>query len=307
IYLIAALFGATVVLAVYGVAGLVPARPRAVSRRLAELQHRGTAQAAAQRAAPSGREWLERMVQQLGERVEGKKEQVGTLRQFLIQAGYRHPEAPTYYWGTRVAAALALGGATLLLLPLAGAQAMVTLLVAAWAGTLGFIAPAFYVRRRIAGRQAEIRRGLPDALDLLVVCVEAGLGINQALLRVAQEIRFVSPVVGEELALVNLEIRAGSPRQDALRNLGERTGVAELRSLGAMLIQTDRFGTSVGQALRVHADSLRTQRRQRTEEAAAKTTVKLIFPLVLFIFPAMFVVLLGPALIQVVRTLSEVK
>lgn len=307
IYVIAALVGATVVLVVYGVAGLVPARPRAVTRRLAELEQRGAPHAVTQGGAPARREWVERMVQQLGTRVQGKQAQAATVRQFLGQAGYRRQDAVTLYWGARMTAALVLAGAALLFLPLAGAQAFATLLVALWLGTFGWIAPAFYVRRKIAARHTDIRRSLPDALDLLVVCVEAGLGINQALSRVAQEIRFVSATVGEELALVNLEIRAGAPRQDALRNLGERTGVSELRSLSAMLIQTDRFGTSVGQALRVHADTLRTQRRQRTEEAAAKTTIKLIFPLVLFIFPAMFVVLLGPALIQVIHTLSEVR
>jgi tight adherence protein C len=169
----------------------------------------------------------------------------------------------------------------------------------------GWIAPGFFVGRRAKSRQREIQRALPDALDLLVVCVEAGLGLNQALMRVSQEIRHVSALIGDELGLVNLEIRAGVPRPDALRNLGSRTGVAELRSLAAMLIQTDRFGTSIAQAMRVHADTLRTKRRQRAEEAAAKTTVKLVFPLVLFIFPAMFVVLLGPAVIQISRVLGN--
>jgi tight adherence protein C len=140
---------------------------------------------------------------------------------------------------------------------------------------------------------------------MLVVCVEAGLGLNQAIVRVSHEVERISPVLSEQLELVNLEIRAGTAREDALRNLGERTGLDDIRSLTAMLIQTDRFGTSIAQALRVQADTLRTKRRQRAEEAAAKTTIKLVFPLVLFIFPAMFVVILGPAIIQIIQALAS--
>jgi tight adherence protein C len=173
-----------------------------------------------------------------------------------------------------------------------------------WLAAVGWTVPPFYMRYRINRRQKDIVRALPDALDMLVVCVEAGLALNQALLRVSEEIVNVSPLMGEQLALVNLEIRAGTAREEALRNLGDRTGVPDIRSLVAMLIQTDRFGTSIATALRVHADTLRSKRRQRAEEAAAKTTIKLIFPLVFFVFPAMFVVILGPALIQIVRTLQ---
>jgi Flp pilus assembly protein TadB len=140
--------------------------------------------------------------------------------------------------------------------------------------------------------------GAPDALDSMVVCVEAGLGLNQAIVRVSDEIRHISELMSQELALVNFEIRAGTPREDALRNLGERTGLEDIRSLVAMLIQTDRFGTSVAQALRVQSDTLRTKRRQRAEEAAAKTAIKMLFPLVFFILPALFVVVLGPGMIQ---------
>ena len=149
-----------------------------------------------------------------------------------------------------------------------------------------------------------MQKALPDALDLLVVCVEAGLGLNQAMVRVAEEIERVSPVLSEQIGLVNLEIRAGTPRDEAFRNLGHRTGVQDIKSLMAMLVQTDRFGTSIAQALRTHAETMRTKRRQRAEEAAAKTTIKLVFPLVLFIFPALFVIILGPALIQIFEALS---
>ena len=163
----------------------------------------------------------------------------------------------------------------------------------------------FYVGRRVKVRQKEISKALPDALDMMVVCVEAGLALNQALVRVAQEIGEVSVLLSEQMVLVNLEIRAGTSREEALRKFAERTGVPEVSSLVAMLIQTDRFGTSVANALRVQAATLRTKRRQRAEEAAAKTAIKLVFPLVFFIFPALFVIILGPAMIQIFETLSS--
>ena len=145
---------------------------------------------------------------------------------------------------------------------------------------------------------------MPDALDLLVVCVEAGLGLNQALLRVAEEIHHVSIRLAEEMHLVNLEIRAGHPRNEALRNLTNRTGVEDVRGLVSTLVQAERFGTPVGPALRVHAETLRDKRKQRARESAAKTTIKLVFPLVFCIFPAMFVVLIGPGIIQIIDALS---
>jgi tight adherence protein C len=155
----------------------------------------------------------------------------------------------------------------------------------------------------IANRQHRITLGLPDALDLTVICVEAGLALDQAMMRVGEDLRHAHPELSDEFHLVNLEMRAGKPRAEALRNLAARTGVADIRALVATLIQTDRFGTSVAQALRVHSDSLRTERRQRAEEQAAKTTIKMVIPLVLFILPSIMFVSLGPAVIQLIRTL----
>jgi len=186
---------------------------------------------------------------------------------------------------------------------LSGAE--LTLFAALYFAVVGYIAPPFYVRSRKKVRQKDIKKALPDALDLLVICVEAGLGLNQALLRVSQEIGHVSPLTASELALVNGEIRAGVPREEALRNLAERTGVDDVSSLVTVLIQTDRFGTSISRALRVHSDTMREKRRQRTEEAAAKTTIKLVFPLAICIFPAMFVVVSGPGLILIIRELGN--
>jgi len=162
----------------------------------------------------------------------------------------------------------------------------------------GAFMPIFILSRMITKRQHRIRKALPDALDLMVVCVEAGLGLNAALNRVGQEMDLVEPALAEELTITNREIRAGRAREEALRNLGERTGVEDIKSLVAMLVQTDRFGTSIAESLRVFADSMRIKRRQRAEEMVAKAAVKLIFPLLLFIFPALLIVLMGPALIK---------
>jgi tight adherence protein C len=150
-------------------------------------------------------------------------------------------------------------------------------------------------------RQHHLRRGLPDALDLLVICVEAGLGLDQAMMRVSQELKVVHRELSEELQLVNLEMRVGKSRIEALRELARRTGLDDIKALVAMLAQTERFGTSISQSLRVHSDDLRTRRRQRAEEMSAKTTVKMVPPLVLFIFPALMVVILGPAILIIMR------
>ena len=177
--------------------------------------------------------------------------------------------------------------------------------VYALGAALGFLAPDFWLGNRIRARQLKLRMGLPEALDLMVICIEAGLGLDQAILRVADELSLSQPEIAEELMLVNFEQRAGRPRAEALRNLAERTDVPSIRSLVTMLIQTDHFGTSLADALRVHSDSLRTQRRQQAEEEAAKTTVKLVFPLVLFIFPSLFLVILGPALITIFESFDK--
>jgi len=176
-------------------------------------------------------------------------------------------------------------------------------LVALAGAALGYLLPNMALGRMAGRRQHRIRLSLPDALDLLVVSVEAGLGLDQAIQRVGQELALAHPELSSELRLINLELRAGKPRSEALRNLAERTGVDDLTSLTAMLIQTDRFGTSVARSLRVHSDTLRTKRRQRAEEAAAKTGVKMVFPLVICIFPAIWVVTIGPAAIKFVEVL----
>lgn len=254
------------------------------------------------RRRQDGARQLAGVLEALGERFDRSGERRGEHRELLMNAGFTGQSALPVFWGLRLALTLTLPLVAILTLPLAGLKAPQVLVAALWLAGLGWVGPIFAVRSRARRRQRELLRALPDTLDLLVVCVEAGLGLNQALLRVAEEIDHVSGLMSTHLTLLNLEIRAGTPRDEALRRLGERTGVDDLRTLAAMLIQTERFGTSIATALRVQADTLRTKRRQRAEEAAAKTTIKLVFPLVLLVFPAMFVVILGPVMVSFIRT-----
>jgi tight adherence protein C len=306
LYFVAFCVATSVAFAVIFVMQVSPRRT-VVSRRLDELEQSryGPLEQLTRRRRLEQSERLKEILQLWGEKVEANRPDNETVRLFLIQAGYMNPNSVAYYWGARLMLTVGLAAVGVLFAPLLGRSPMFSMLAATWLAALGWIFPPFYLRSRVKRRQKAIIRALPDALDMMVVCVEAGLALNQALLRVSEEIVHISPLMGEQLALVNLEIRAGTPREEALRNLGERTGVSDVRSLVTMLIQTDRFGTSIATALRVHADTLRTKRRQRAEEASAKTTIKLIFPLVFFVFPAMFVVILGPALISIVRTLGR--
>jgi tight adherence protein C len=226
---------------------------------------------------------------------------VRRLRRRLIQAGYPNDNATTVYRVIRLIAAVTFPLITFFIVTVVFGSPVnpTTIGVTILALIYGLFLPSFYLSRMITKRKARISRALPDALDLMVVCVEAGLGLNAALQRVGREVELVEPSLSDELAITNREIRAGRARDEALRNLGARTGVDDLKSLVAMLVQTDRFGTSIADSLRVFADSMRTKRRQRAEELVAKAAIKLIFPLLLCIFPALFIVLMGPALIRI--------
>ena len=302
IFAVVGLTAIAVGLLVFGLANITPAEERAVHRRLATLQHEATSYRDLQerRRRQQKRERLSSVLQALGERVSSNRSDLGKTRQWLMYAGIRHPSAVPIYMASRIVLATVLGVGGFLgmaVLSQTGFALPVTTmwLITAMLALLGWMVPFFYVDGRVKNRQSAIGRALPDTLDLLVVCVEAGLGLNQALVRVSDEVDRISPDMSDELTVVNLEIRAGTPRDEALRRLGERTGVDDVRSLTSMLLQTDRFGTSIADALRVHSDTLRTKRMQKAEEAAAKTTVKMLFPLIFFIFPAIFVVLVGPA------------
>lgn len=223
------------------------------------------------------------------------------LRIRFMNAGYRSGAAPVLFFAVKTLLTFALPGLLALYAAIVGTDFKPNTFLALLVGlaALGYFLPNIFLGRRIAHRKREIFESFPDAIDLITVCVEAGLGLDAALARVGEEMHMKSPILGEELHLVNLELRAGSSRERALRNLALRTGVEEIDSLVAMLVQSDRFGTSVAESLRVHADSLRTKRRLRAEEAAAKIAVKLLFPLIFFIFPSMLLVLLGPAFIGI--------
>jgi tight adherence protein C len=306
LFLVVILVMTSVFALVYGMASLAPARSRLISKRLGELQE-GAAKnysSLQRRQRQEKRERLEILMQTFGERVTARRADWSRIQQMLLQAGYRRSGAVAAYFGTRLVTMTLAGAAAVFGVIAIGSPPAAVILAASVGAAFGWLAPQYHVKRRIRKRQRELQRALPDSLDLLVVCVEAGLGLNQALVRVSEEIEHVSTIMSDELVLTNLEIRAGTPRDEALRNLGERTGLGDLKSLTAMLIQTDRFGTSVATALRVHSDTMRTKRRQRAEEAAAKTTIKLVFPLVLFIFPAMFVVILGPAVLHILEQMK---
>jgi len=237
-------------------------------------------------------------LKRLGSVAPQSAKEMGKLQKRLVNAGYRGSEALPIFFGIRVGLALvmfALFATPILMTP--------NFVLALGACGVGYVLPGMQLGRMAKKRQKMIRLGLPDALDLMVVSVEAGLGLDQAIQRVGEEIAFAHPDLSDELRLINLELRAGKARSDALRNLGERTGVDDIISLVAMLVQTDKFGTSVAQSLRVHSETVRTKRRQRAEEAAAKTGVKMVFPLVFCIFPAIWVVTIGPAAIKFVQVL----
>jgi len=215
----------------------------------------------------------------------------------IIRAGFRRADAMLAVTGAKVLVPAAFVVVALL----SGAYRWNPVIILAAAALVGYMIPEGWLLWRIRARQRRLRHAIPDGLDLLVICVEAGLGLDHALLRVSEELQLTHPDFSEELQHVNAEMRLGKNRTDALRELARRTGLDEIKALVAMLVQTERFGTSIAQSLRVHADDLRLKRRQRAEEAAAKVSVKMVPVLVFFIFPAMMVVVLGPAVITIMH------
>ena len=261
----------------------------------------GTEQAEQAPAHPSLA--LHELVKKLGNIIPQSPKDVTVMQRRLIRAGMRNENALKILYGAK--AIFGVGLPMLTAAALAGASADPSNKVAAIlaAGAAGFFGPNEYVRRAAGRRQKEISRGLPNALDLLVVCVESGLGLDQAILQVSKELEHAHPEISEEFGLVNLELKAGKRRVEALRNLAERTGVDDLKKLVAVLIQADRFGTGVAQSLRAHADFMRIQMRQVAEEKAAKLGVKLIFPIFFCILPSLFVVTVGPVVMKIIREL----
>ncbi|HSH74681.1 MAG TPA: type II secretion system F family protein [Longimicrobiales bacterium] len=295
----------TVALLIVLVANSVPVRARGMRARMAELELDGLFSTDAVSRRARQRSQLQDLLRYLGSRMQDRSKDWSRTRRRLISAGYRESSALPIFLGIRVGATVVLATYGLLFaraVDMTGGLVITTGLLGAAAG---WVVPNFLLSARVSRRKNELQKGLPDMLDLLVICVEAGLGLNQAMVRVAQELRHSSRLMTQELSLTNMAIRAGTPRDQALMDLAERTDVPDIRSLSTMLIQTERFGTSIAHSLRVHAESMRTKRRQRAEEAAAKTTIKMIFPLALCIFPALFVVVLGPAVISIMQTFAS--
>ncbi len=286
---------ATVTLLVAAAAlALSPGRAAVIERRLREVSGHPEAE--------EGSDAYLRVVETLkrvGRAMPASPSDMGKMQLRLVHAGFRRHDAVAIFFGIRAGCALAcfaLMTTPVLVRP--------NIPLALGAAGLGYVLPGIVLARLGRRRQHRVRLSIPDALDLLVVSVEAGLGLDQAIQRVGDELASAHPELSEDMRLINLELRAGKARSEALHNLAARTGVDDLSSLVAVLVQTDKFGTSVAQALRVHSDVLRTKRRQRAEEAAAKTTVKIVFPLVICIFPAIWIVTIGPAAIKFVQILG---
>ena len=288
-------FATVSLLVTAGALALSPGRAAVIQRRLREVSSRPA-------EADSPPETYERVVETLkrvGRAMPRSPSEMGKMQLRLVHAGFRRHDAVPIFLGIRAGCALvcfALMATPVLVRP--------NVALALGAAALGYILPGIVLARLARQRQQRVRLSIPDALDLLVVSVEAGLGLDQAIQRVGEELAPVHPELSDDMRLINLELRAGKARAEALHNLAARTGVDDLSSLVAVLVQTDKFGTSVAQALRVHSDVLRTKRRQRAEEAAAKTAVKMVFPLVICIFPAIWIVTIGPAAIKFIQILG---
>ncbi|HEY3455181.1 MAG TPA: type II secretion system F family protein [Bryobacteraceae bacterium] len=247
-------------------------------------------------------ESIKAVVQPFDKVLPKSPQEVSVAQKRLIRAGYREDAHVRLFYGTKVLLPLLF----CILVPVSGVTRQLSPFYAyVLALGLGYLAPDFWLGRRIKQRQTSIRLGLPDCLDLMVVCIEAGLSLDQALSRTADEMQAAQPELSDEMRLVILEQRAGRPRLDAWRNFAERVDLEVVRTLVASIVQADQFGTSIAKTLRVYSDGLRTRRRQQVEELAAKTAVKLVFPLVFFIFPSLFVVALGPSILAILDSFEK--
>jgi tight adherence protein C len=275
-----------------------------VQRRLGMIKRGHGHGAAGTYAAPSN---LQLLLEQVGQRFASDETRNNSpTRQLLTHAGYRSSSAPQVYWAIRLLLPVLLLIASLLALPLVPELSLnVGIMLVATAVGVGWLLPAIYVDKRKEGRMRCLRVAFPDALDLMVVCVESGLSLPQAMERVAEEMLVSHPELAEELAMVNAEIRAGIPNTQALKHLAERTGLDDVQGLVSLLAQSIRFGTSVADTLRVYAEEFRDRRTQAAEEQAAKVGTKLIFPLVLCLWPSFFLVAIGPVIVGILRTFGK--
>ncbi|MEW6327509.1 MAG: type II secretion system F family protein [Thermodesulfobacteriota bacterium] len=282
-------------------------------RRLKDMMERvksggeaATAEELPKEEAFAGRaeKYLQDLFEAIGRKMApGDEEKLSRLQRRLVIAGYRRINTPLFFRGAKVfSAGLFFAAFSLFQTAMAGETAWPqAILLSLLGAAFGFYLPDLWLKVKIVRRKEKIVHGLPDALDLLVICVEAGLGVDAAIDRVEKEIGLANPVLGEEFRLIGLELRAGAGRARALKNLAIRTDLEEVSSLAALLVQSERFGLGIAQALRVHSDSMRAKRYQKAEEIAGKLPVKLLFPLILFIFPIIFIILAGPGVIRIIR------
>src|SRR5678815_78606 len=287
-------------------------RPQSAStQRLKRLGEKGTT-ATAQAPSPislednqHASELAERLASPLNRLLPPSAAEAQKLQKQLMQAGFRSPGAPIMYRALQLFALAGFPAVVALACAVLARPLNTAVIYILFAFVIGFFFPRYVLKRMIRSRQQQVRWGLADALDLMVISIEAGLGLNAAMVKVSTELKDVHPDICDEFEMANLEMRVGRDREEALRNLAERTGVDDLRSLVAMLIQTDKFGTSIAKAIRAFSDSLRTKRRQRAEQAAQKAAVKLLLPLACFLFPTLFIAILGPAALQLMDTFSK--
>ncbi len=286
---------------VYGLAGLL-GRGRGVRERLQDVGGRSALEGAVE--MPKWRARLARAAGPMARLATPKEdEEIGRIRAKFMSAGFRDESAPVLYFGAKALLAIALPLLVLFFVDLRAWKGNLPMLGLLGAAAFGYYLPNAILARLTEIRQRELFEAFPDALDLLIVCVESGLSLDAAIARTASEIHVRSTNLAEELTLVGMELRLGATRERALRNLATRTGLDEIASFVAMMLQADRFGTSIGDSMRVQADSLRVRRRQRAEEQAAKIPLKMLFPLIFCIFPSLLLVLMGPAMIQIYRIL----
>ena len=284
------------IISVYGYRAYV--RPSRIYDRVG-----GVAESTAESVSVKPRDVVVRVFEQIGEQIPlAPADQTATKRD-LVMAGYRSEGAIRIYFGIKVMFCVVMFVFALMLHRHITDNPVLRIVFVIAATGLGYYAPGYYLESLVKKRQTKLRLSLPDALDMMVVSVEAGLGLDQALQHVAREIEETHPELSDEMGLVGLEMRAGSRRAEALRSLAERTGEEELRKLVAILVQTDRFGTSMGESLRTHSDFMRMRRKQEAEERAAKVGVKLVFPIFLFILPSMMIVAAGPAMLKLFEDL----
>jgi tight adherence protein C len=281
---------ASVALAAWAIGSMVSDWGSAEQRQIRKIsQSRGDAIAALQ-LTDTQAPWVKRFQQV----VPKSPKEMSALQRRLATAGYRNSATVVFYGLAETGLPIVCGVAAFLQFGFARWYLVV------FAAVMGFVAPSLWLSRKTSIRQKHIRNGLPDALDLMIVCIESGSSVDQSIVKASDELDISHPALAEELRMITMEMRAGKPRLEAFKNFAARTKVDEVRSLVAMLIQTDRFGTSIAQALRTHAEVARTKRRQNAEERAAKIGVKLVFPLVFFLFPALYIAILGPVVVDYV-------